>query len=255
MTAILTLTTAISAALLLVASSLFYAANKRARRSEREAARAKRDQIEAERLLAEEQRAFLATLEASQHGVLITDPDNKILSINSRFASYLGVSSRDRLIGTQMAALARIARRHVVDPEPLSELTAVSGNETIRIELQTVRLEQPKLSWSNPHRSRETDKTQTGRLTLVRDRTRLLETQRELRQARALETIATLAGGVAHDFNNKLTTILGNTRQVRELAAEREAQWHAQARRYSRRSGRLTTESIPRHPLDSAIRP
>ena len=35
---------------------------------------------------------------------------------------------------------------------------------------------------------------------------------RQLREARQRETIVTLAGGVAHDFNDLLTTILGNAR-------------------------------------------
>ena len=46
-----------------------------------------------------------------------------------------------------------------------------------------------------------------------------------LRQAQKMEALGTLAGGVAHDFNNILGTIIGNVELAREdLVAEHPAQ-------------------------------
>lgn len=57
----------------------------------------------------------------------------------------------------------------------------------------------------------------TGFVTVKRDVTRLLKLEQDLRRAQKLEALGTLAGGVAHHFNNTLAAILGNA----ELVAQR----------------------------------
>jgi len=45
---------------------------------------------------------------------------------------------------------------------------------------------------------------------IARDITEFIKLQSQLQQARKMEAIATLAGGIAHQFNNALTPIIGN---------------------------------------------
>lgn len=59
-------------------------------------------------------------------------------------------------------------------------------------------------------------------LTILRDITEIKEIKNQLQQSLKMESIGTLTGGVAHDFNNILSIIIGNT----ELALNVIPQWH-----------------------------
>ena len=62
----------------------------------------------------------------------------------------------------------------------------------------------------------------TVALLFERDRDRAIQAVQELRRLEGelaeqtrLDSVGRLAGGVAHDFNNMLTALLGNVREVR----------------------------------------
>lgn len=69
------------------------------------------------------------------------------------------------------------------------------------------------------------DETPTGLVSCLTDISKIRELQEQVRQSHKMEAIGTLAGGIAHEFNNILGIILGNT----ELAIDDVPQWNPAA--------------------------
>ncbi len=108
--------------------------------------------------------------------------------------------------------------------------------------------------------------TMVGVVLVFRDVTEQYRLEEELRQAQKLEAVGRLAGGVAHDFNNALTAILGGAQLLREhlpaaehhfryvtmieSAAEHAAQLTRQLLAFSRK-GNMQTVAVD---LNGAVR-
>jgi PAS domain S-box-containing protein len=78
---------------------------------------------------------------------------------------------------------------------------------------------------------------------LVRDVTAQRRLEDQLEQARRLEAVGRLAGGVAHDFNNLLTVITGYTGLLRELQDGRSPELE-EIERAARRATELTGQLL-----------
>jgi PAS domain S-box-containing protein len=69
---------------------------------------------------------------------------------------------------------------------------------------------------------RDKEKQPVGILVISRDITKRKELEEQLRQSHKMEAMGTLAGGIAHEFNNILGIIIGNT----ELAIDDVPEWN-----------------------------
>jgi two-component system cell cycle sensor histidine kinase/response regulator CckA len=168
------------------------------------------------RRLADER--FEALLEAAPDAMVIVDEKGSIVLVNGQTEALFGYS-RDEILGQQLAllvpeALRESRLRHGSTRTPGARAMAVGSAPPLA--LQARRKDggafPVEISLSPIHTAHGTLVSNA-----IRDVTARVRLEEQLRQAQKMEAIGRLAGGVAHDFNNILTAIIGYT----DLAAGR----------------------------------
>nr|WP_316639420.1 CHASE domain-containing protein [uncultured Roseateles sp.] len=171
--------------------------------------------------LTEQHQRLAAILDATPDFVGSTDPEGGNIFLNLAARRMLGYGPRDDV------SAVTIAECH---PEWAGRLIVEQGLPmAIRDGFWTGRTavaaadgrEIPMLQVILCHRNERGEVTHIS--TIARDLTELERTESErralevsLREAQKMESIGTLAGGVAHDFNNVLAAILGNVAIARQ---------------------------------------
>ena len=168
-------------------------------------------QIEA---VARERQSLLEhVLESARENIAATDPDGRLMWINSAGATMCGYS-KESLIGRHFEELIEESERAAAE----ERFRRTLAGEPQTIELRLLRADgeiRYTLTDSTPL---VTDGRTTGVLTITRDVTgQRLERERAA-QADKLRALGQLASGVAHDFNNALAAILGRAQLLRRTA-------------------------------------
>ncbi|HET9811304.1 MAG TPA: response regulator [Sphingomicrobium sp.] len=144
-----------------------------------------------------------AILDILPIGLALVDRDGRFLTMNDAFATAAGIKSSSRpvypgdlLVKEDKAAVADAVRRHARGP-------AMSGDLAVR--LSRSPKEPVALTIAGLRGLGD-----AAVLLLLKDNSEEAKLKRQVAQATKMQAVGQLAGGVAHDFNNILTAIIGH---------------------------------------------
>jgi len=165
----------------------------------------------AERALAEEQERLSITLDAIADGVISTDLEGNIRTINPVAVALTGYGENEA-IGRPVDQIAGITNIEDVDEGHLVQRTLrqrhpIKPLNPMRLSGRDGRAYTITCNASPIHRS---DGSLLGAVLVFQDITERTRFEQEIQKASKLESLGLLAGGIAHDFNNLLLSILGN---------------------------------------------
>jgi two-component system cell cycle sensor histidine kinase/response regulator CckA len=144
-----------------------------------------------------------ALLDVMPIGLALVDRDGRFLTMNSAFRQAAGVKERampsypgDLVVKEDKAAVADAVRRNARGP-------AMSGDLAVRLTCQPA--EPVALTIAGLRGLGDATV-----LLLLKDNSEEAKLKRQVAQATKMQVVGQLAGGVAHDFNNILTAIIGH---------------------------------------------
>jgi len=178
----------------------------------------------AEEALAAEKERLKVTLQSIGDGVITTDVEGRITLINN-MAEELTGWTQEEAIGKPINKVFHIidekTRERCEDPVAKVVTTGmIIGLKNHTVLIARDGTERSLADSGAPILDKE-GKT-IGVVLIFRDITEKLKLEFQLQQSQKMEAIGTLAGGIAHHFNNILGVIMGNT----ELAIHHVPEWN-----------------------------
>jgi len=167
------------------------------------------ERVRAEEALRASEQRLRTLFETVNLIVLVLDGQGRVDYVNPYFLRLTGYT-RDEAVGSEwfrrflpeaqrppMHAVFRELIERELHPHYQNPILTKAGEERM-------------ISWHNTV-LRDPDGRAVGTLSVGEDITERLGLEDRFRQAQKMEAVGRLAGGVAHDFNNVLTTIFGYT--------------------------------------------
>jgi PAS domain S-box-containing protein len=187
--------------------------------------------------LVESERRYRALFEEAPLGIFRASADGRLVEANVAFARLLGSDGPETLVGVSLAEigadpdeidlmLARWRESGLPDSSEMSWLRADGESIVLRLYGQ----------WVPRHRGDAVLEV------FAEDVTQKRKAEEEFHHAQKMEAIGRLAGGVAHDFNNQLTVILGYSEAIATQIDEEKPIWQdvAEIRRAAQNAAVLT---------------
>ncbi|MGJ8644714.1 MAG: PAS domain-containing protein [Luteolibacter sp.] len=157
------------------------------------------NRVQAEKELQRSEANYRSLVESASDGILVSDMEGKLLDVNAAGCSMFGYSYQE-MIG--------MSNVEIISPEEqdrvIPEMAKLKVGEVMRTEWKTRR----KDGSIFPSEVSVTALPDGRALGIVRDMTERKKLEQQFLRAQRMESIGTLAGGIAHDLNNALAPIL-----------------------------------------------
>jgi PAS domain S-box-containing protein len=194
-----------------------------------------------EKLAKSEERFYKAFHESPLPSAIQSFPDQRFVDVNQRFTEVTGYRP-EHLIGHTATELFMWEK-----PEIAEQLyDSMLRQDSVRDKECTIRTPKGELRELLVSLSPFALGEQPHVLLLAQDVSEQTLLERQLRQAQKMEAIGQLASGVAHDFNNILTVILGNAGLIQRKidANSPQARQLEQISRAGERAATLTRQLL-----------
>ncbi len=183
------------------------------------------EQKKIQEIVAQSEENLRITLESIGEGVISTDASGITTRVNQRALDITGWD-HDDIHGKMFREFVRICGNPSCDDilDPVTEVietgrpAAFAGRDYYLVcrdgSLTNIAGSAAPI--------RNTDGMLVGVVLVLRDMSEEIRLQEQLHQSQRMETIGQLAGGVAHDFNNILTVILGSAQILENMLSDDE---------------------------------
>ena len=151
-------------------------------------------------------RGQTVAIEQSMDGVCLANLDGEVVFVNEAWAK-LHEFSREELLGKPIS-LFHTMEQMETEVGPIFQHTKVNGfhKGVVNHVTKTGRIFLTRMSSTLVH---DDDGNPLGIIGIAHDISEERKLEEELRQAQKMEAVGTLAGGIAHEFNNILYVIFG----------------------------------------------
>lgn len=154
---------------------------------------------------------YRITLNSIMDAVVTTDGHGKIIRMNPAAEKLTGWNMNDAM-GVDIVQVINIFDAETKEPVDHPGSRILREGSSIQFERHMIVRSRDNVERRISCKGtplRHTDDETSGAVLVLQDITEKFRLENELRQAQKMESIGRLAGGVAHDFNNILTTIIG----------------------------------------------